>query len=454
MRPLWDRHEKDVDKRSSSTFSKPDRPIRNKKDYEDYIEFKEIIKKYEMVENEIDKLPSHIEIKQCDIDDNLNFLSHLILKVTDFCNFECKYCIYSDSSSINALADRKEMKWRIAKASIDYFFRINNSSKRTSRYGIKTISFYGGEPLLNFKLIRHSVEYIKNLKHNDRIEFNITTNASLINESILSFLLNNNIKLLISIDGPMDEHDKCRIDKAGRGTFTKVFNNIKKIRDINEEYFNRNVSFNAVFCEYHDLRRISDFFDSEIFSGKTILVSRASRLNSNFKNKMKNQEMPDSLNEQVKKLKMIYIKSVEKNIQCPAYISDIFSGEFAELKGRRINSYMKRLKAYEKGLFQGCFPARNKLFVSSDGKFHICASINSYFPIGNYKRGVNINSISRLLNRYYEQVVRHCVRCEAVNICRACFATFCVKDKFVRNAYCDQEKQHLLSILNDYVTAV
>jgi len=449
---LWDRYQKAVDKCSSSTLIKPDRAIRNTRDYEDYIEFKKIINKYEIFEKEIDKLPNHIEIKKCDIDDNQNFLSHLILKVTDFCNFECKYCIYSDSSNNYSLDNKKEMKWKIAKASIDFFFRVINSSKRTSRYGIKTISFYGGEPLLNFKLIRQCIEYIKNLKQNDRIEINITTNASLLNESILSFLIKNDVKLLISIDGPMEEHDKCRIDKEGRGTFTKVFDNIKKIKDINEHYFNKNVSFNAVFCEYHDLGKIVYFFDSEIFSSNKILVSRASRLNRNFKNKMKNYSKPDKLNDQLKNLKMIYKKSVEKNIHCPAYINDIFSREFAELSGRRINSYVKRLKGYGKGLFQGCFPARNKLFVASDGDFHVCASMNNSFPIGDYKRGLNTNSISSLLNRYYEQIVSHCLRCEAVNICKACFATFCVKNQFDRNEYCDQEKRYLISILRDYVS--
>lgn len=452
MRRLWDWWQKAVDKRPPSAFSRPDRAIRNSRDYEDYIEFEKIIKKYEIVGKEVEKLSNHIEIKKSDINDSLNFLSHLILKVTDFCNFECKYCIYSDSSDNFSLTNRKAMKWEIAKASIDYFFRVVNSLKRISRYGRKTISFYGGEPLLNFKLIRQCIEYIKNLKCNDRIEFNITTNASLINESVLSFLMKNDVKLLISIDGPMEENDKCRIDKEGRGTFTKVFDNIKKIKDINEYYFNKNVSFNAVFCEYHDLRKIADFFESEIFSSNKILVSRASRLNRNFKNKMKNYSMPDKLNEQLKKLKINYMNSVEKNIHCPVYISDIFSREFAELSQRKINSYMKRLKGYEKGFFQGCFPARNKLFVSTDGKFHVCASINNRFPIGDYKRGLNADSISNLLNKYYEQVVCYCLRCEAVNICKACFATFCIKDRFDRNGYCDQEKRYLISILKDYVS--
>jgi len=123
---LWDRYQKAVDKCSSSTLIKPDRAIRNTRDYEDYIEFKKIINKYEIFEKEIDKLPNHIEIKKCDIDDNQNFLSHLILKVTDFCNFECKYCIYSDSSNNYSLDNKKEMKWKIAKASIEFFYRVIN----------------------------------------------------------------------------------------------------------------------------------------------------------------------------------------------------------------------------------------------------------------------------------------------------------------------------------------
>jgi len=181
----------------------------------DYIELKNMIFKYEKVNELIRGLSDKVQIELSDIKSKMSIPSQLILKVTDFCNFKCTYCTYSDSNDDYSFEDERVMSDKIAISSIDYFFKLINSNERITRYGKKTISFYGGEPLLNFRLIKKCVEYVKSYRARDKICFNMTTNASLIKDRILDYLIENDIRLLISLDGPKEEHDchrSCKND--------------------------------------------------------------------------------------------------------------------------------------------------------------------------------------------------------------------------------------------------
>jgi len=81
-------------------------------------------------------------------------IMQLCLEVTEACNMRCKYCAYSGGYPYNRRHGSRYMDFGTAKAAIDYFL-----PRASSEEGV-AIGFYGGEPLLNFKLIRECVEYI------------------------------------------------------------------------------------------------------------------------------------------------------------------------------------------------------------------------------------------------------------------------------------------------------
>lgn len=91
----------------------------------------------------------HSDICQ-QIDQNL---TQLILEVTQRCNFRCKYCIYNSTYDGNHNFSSSDMDWDTAKQAIDYLF--DHSSKRENIY----LTFYGGEPLLKFDLIKQCTDY-------------------------------------------------------------------------------------------------------------------------------------------------------------------------------------------------------------------------------------------------------------------------------------------------------
>ncbi|SFU53022.1 4Fe-4S single cluster domain-containing protein [Clostridium sp. DSM 8431] len=99
-------------------------------------------------------------------------LSQLILIMTDNCNLKCEYCIYSDKYPKDIEYSRRKMDFNTAKLSIDKYFELHKERKKHGLNKSANVSFYGGEPLLNFDLIKKSVEYIKNRARNNILYYN------------------------------------------------------------------------------------------------------------------------------------------------------------------------------------------------------------------------------------------------------------------------------------------
>lgn len=149
-----------------------------------------------------------------------NRLKRLTLQVTYNCNLKCKYCFFSDaythSKNRNIMMNEK-----IAKKSIDYYLA---HSKKCNRY---EFSFYGGEPLLNFSLIKYCVDYILQKIDGRKIDFYITTNFTILNDEILEFLVNNNFNIAISLDGPEEIHNEFRKFSNNQGSYSVLVENLK-----------------------------------------------------------------------------------------------------------------------------------------------------------------------------------------------------------------------------------
>ena len=143
----------------------------------------------------------------------------LALNVTRKCNLKCDYC-FEDAEW------RKfgEMPFSIAQKAIDTFFTDNSSQW--------VIIFTGGEPMLNFDLITKVVNYIE--QRGVKVEYRIKTNGTLIDDEKIDFLIKNNFKIQISLDGNEKAHDTHRKFANGKGTFEIVDGLLRKL--IEKEY--------------------------------------------------------------------------------------------------------------------------------------------------------------------------------------------------------------------------
>ena len=153
-------------------------------------------------------------------------LQRVVLNVTNQCNLACTYC-YEYSADRIAQQDGKPkyMSADIAESAVEML--ITESAGREGLH----ITFFGGETLLNFEVMRSTVEYAKRraAELGKRIEFSLTTNATLLTEEIVDFLSEHRIGVTVSIDGDQELNDRMRVFHDGRGSYSVIAPKIKNL---------------------------------------------------------------------------------------------------------------------------------------------------------------------------------------------------------------------------------
>src|SRR5579863_4516504 len=140
----------------------------------------------------------------------------LVMNLTNQCNLSCQYCYEFGADKLATPEGKpKFMDLETAKTSVD--FLLAQSEGRRSVH----ITFFGGETLMNFPLLKQVVAYAnERATEQDRhIDFSLTTNATLLTPAIIGFLSENRIGVTVSMDGPKEMHDHLRVFSNGKGSY-------------------------------------------------------------------------------------------------------------------------------------------------------------------------------------------------------------------------------------------
>jgi len=379
-----------------------------------------------------------------------NLLNHLILNITDNCNFRCQYCKFANNYYSNKNYKRKSMELSTIKKSIDFF--ISNAKyiiEKTKRDLV--LGFYGGEPLLEFNKIMKSIDYLET-KFNyifDRFRFSMTINGSLFNKTIIKKLIKYNFQLLVSLDGSKNIHDRYRVYKNGKGTFNDILNNLNLIKEIDEDYFNKKVGFSIVLAPEYDMASIINFFRNKLYNYNRVYIMSdveddgtkfLDKFNMKLENeKIRNQQIPY-------KKEYIQNKISGKN---DVLLTNLFENSISDVHYRMPGEMP--LISHPNGI---CLPGLQKLFIDTNGNFHVCEKIDWAFSIGNIKNGFNLKKIFYLINTYIEKTNDKCENCWAVRLCRDCYLSAIRNDGFSdeeKEKSCKIRKTNLLKGLKDYV---
>lgn len=351
-------------------------------------------------------------------------LQQLTLEVTESCNMRCRYCAFSGGYIDNRSHGLRQMSFQTAKGAVDLYLEKNQHTDNDL-----SIGFYGGEPLLQYRLIRKVISYIKSLPISKlrKIRFNLTTNATLLNEEIINFLIEHEVALTISIDGPQPDHDRHRLLKNGTGSFKKVLGAIKQIHNLNPGYFENFVLFNCVTTPTSDLIALNEFFTEhpDYFCEGKLMVSGVTPGNPTF--------LDDCLphptrSEDYQSLFNSYCNTrlgeEENNL---TFLSALFDTEFVKIHKR----FIREQPLEDENISPSCFAGSRKLFVDVNGKFHICERISGKFPIGDIHAGLDIQRITEVMNEYASIMNQpECLNCKAIRFCNQCFATMASNDEF------------------------
>jgi His-Xaa-Ser system radical SAM maturase HxsB len=186
--------------------------------YKDLVSKNIINSSNEMLPYKIDQLATRYRTKKAFLRD---FTSLHMVVVTLRCNHSCKYC---HASSKNTSAFQYDMDVKTSKKAVDIIFRSPSPFIK--------IEFQGGEPLLNFNVVKEIIEYVSKLnkRFNKRLSFVLCTNLTLMDENKLRFFKDYDVLISTSLDGPKNIHDANRVMREGDSSYDKFLEKLELTR--------------------------------------------------------------------------------------------------------------------------------------------------------------------------------------------------------------------------------
>jgi uncharacterized protein len=339
-------------------------------------------------------------------------LEQIILNVTDQCNMRCKYCIFSGEYPCERTHSNQFMGFKIAKRAVDFYFSHSE--------GVKShfIGFYGGEPLLNFDLIKEVAEYATKKKRKSSVHFNICTNGILLSQKIVDFLIQNDFFLSISLNGPKNIHDRYRVFKNGKGSFDILIHNLMRIKENNEEYYKRSVRFMVTIVPPYDLLEVEHFFSSfELMTEQPPVINYFNNRDTTFLNLI---NFVDSHESKIKKDQNSLIKKINQTLvdgraKEEKFVVALYGSLPKAIAGRNIASLQDVYYPHV------CIPGTERLFVSAKGKLFICEKVGEHCCIGDIDRGFDFDAVLKLMNEYLSINKKYCLNCWALRFCNLCY---------------------------------
>ncbi len=170
-----------------------------------------------------------------------NEVKALCLHVAHTCNLNCSYCFASQGKYHG---QRALMSFEVGKRALD--FLVENSGSRTNL----EVDFFGGEPLMNWQVVKDLVAYARSIeaeKHK-KFRFTLTTNGVLVDDEVIDFANREMNNVVMSIDGRPEVHDRFRVDLAGHGSYEKI---VPKFLDFAQKRGERDYYVRGTYTHYN-----------------------------------------------------------------------------------------------------------------------------------------------------------------------------------------------------------
>lgn len=342
-----------------------------------------------------------------------NFTSLHMVVPTLRCNSNCTYCQVSKK---DPQAVGYDMDKTTARNTVDMIFKSPSPHIK--------IEFQGGEPLLNFKMLKYIVKYAQKLnkKRKKNLSFVVCTNLTLITPKILKFLKKHNILISTSLDGPCDLHNKNRPLQNSELSYNKVVSNIKLAREILGP---DSVSALMTTTRY-SLNQLKEIVDEYVRMGFQYIFIRS--LNPYGGAKQESKTINYNIDEFVEKYKEALDYIIQLNLK-GIYIIESFSALLLErILTPFATGFVDLQSPAGTGIEGAVYDYNGNVYVSDEGRM-LAAMGDQKFLIGN----VNTNSHKDIFagNNLKNLIANSCL--ESLPICCHCaFQTYCGSDP-VRN---------------------
>ena len=166
--------------------------------------------------------PDTFEPMAFDFKNRSTVVKALCLHVAHTCNLSCPYCFASQGKYHGQQA---LMRFDVGKRALD--FLMENSGDRVNL----EVDFFGGEPLMNWEVVKELVAYAREQEgpRGKKFRFTLTTNGMLIDDDVIDFANREMHNVVLSLDGRKEVHDRLRVDWAGRGSYDRIVPKFQKL---------------------------------------------------------------------------------------------------------------------------------------------------------------------------------------------------------------------------------
>ena len=192
----------------------------------------------------------------------------LCLHIAHTCNLNCSYCFASQGKYHG---ERALMSFETGKRALD--FLVENSGTRRNL----EVDFFGGEPLMNFDVVKQLVAYARSIEKekNKNFRFTLTTNGVLIDDDVIDFANREMSNVVLSLDGRKEIHDRFRVDYAGNGSFDKIVPKFQKLVEArgHKDYYMRGTFTHANPDFLKDIQAMLDLGFTELSMEPVVCAS-------------------------------------------------------------------------------------------------------------------------------------------------------------------------------------
>ena len=351
-------------------------------------------------------------------------LSSIVLEITQECTLRCEYCIYSGNYKNVRTHSNCHMTQEMVKQSLDYYAEHSKQSQNIA------ISFYGGEALMRFDIVKYAVTYAKEIFLNKSLSFRISSNGTTLTQSIIEWLNENqDIEVVVTVNG--FSHDRYRKFPNGEGSLETILKNLRGIRQHYPNLWNR-IHFLANIVSLQELLELRRFYMEEI--GKPPLLITGI--------------LEYGGNEQIKKITQVQdtveVKEEVYRLYCDmqdSYLKPYFHTEMSEICKRPIG---RREKVCQ--ITACCMPFLSSLFVSADGKFGLCERVGVWKDCGDIYRGIDMAYIRRIKKEAVNLFQDRCANCWCQRLCTICFKDFETMENggiMLPEIFCERMKENV-----------
>ncbi|KPK74108.1 MAG: hypothetical protein AMJ79_14740 [Phycisphaerae bacterium SM23_30] len=342
------------------------------------------------------------EIQHSRIDGLWGFKPRMLqLFLAQKCNLACRYC-YAENSGSNAR--NKLMSWEVAKGAVDYLVS-KSGERRDLRF-----NFFGGEPLLNYKVLQRAVSYCEELSQRTgkKFSFELSTNGILLSREVADYFAERDFRLCISIDGWREMHNDQRLSGEGKDYYDTILHNakyaVKRYRELKSRI---RVKVRAnLTCRHHDLRKTAEYLEDQGFED----IGICSVVPLCYED-----ETPCALTEE----QMDIVDSDYEQLQ-REILSDLEQGKRLGPYRDRYISTMIALQFRAMPLMGiTCGIGRNSSAVDCEGNIYPChryVGMEKYI-MGNIFSGLSPSRTIGLYHKYHQCILKECSGCWAHKIC-------------------------------------